>query len=127
MSVDQVTEIARRGDSIFVDLRDLGEHQIQGTISGAVSAPWGTLEFWRELTSAHYQATRVQDGTIVLFCTAGGVAPRAADILQQMGYRGIMFLAGGFAAWKAAGQPVERVRRANGDRFDMDSETAALG
>ncbi len=48
------------------------------------------------------------DAKIVLYCGGGYRSALAADALQQMGYRNVYSLAGGWRAWKAAGMAVER-------------------
>ncbi|NQV07787.1 molybdopterin-synthase adenylyltransferase MoeB, partial [bacterium] len=42
---------------------------------------------------------------VVLFCSAGNRSALAAEVLQDMGYRNVASLAGGFTAWKAQGRP----------------------
>ncbi len=48
------------------------------------------------------------DAKIVLYCGGGYRSALAADALQQMGYRNVYSLAGGWRAWKAAGLLVEQ-------------------
>lgn len=48
------------------------------------------------------------DAKIVLYCGGGYRSALAANALQQMGYRNVYSLAGGWRAWKAAGMAVER-------------------
>ena len=48
------------------------------------------------------------DAKIVLYCGGGYRSALAADTLQQMGYRNVYSLAGGWRAWKAAGLLVEQ-------------------
>ena len=40
-------------------------------------------------------------------CQSGGRSALATATMQQLGYKNVVNLAGGFAAWKAAGLPVE--------------------
>jgi rhodanese-related sulfurtransferase len=65
------------------------------------------LEFWEELTSAYYRAKADPHGRVVLHCSSGESSAGVADILRRMGYTNVAYLVGGFAAWLAAGQPVE--------------------
>lgn len=48
------------------------------------------------------------DARIVLYCGGGYRSALAADALQQMGYRNVYSLAGGWRAWKAARLLVEQ-------------------
>lgn len=44
---------------------------------------------------------------LILYCGGGFRSALAADVLQQMGYRNVYSMAGGWKAWKDAGAPVE--------------------
>ena len=44
---------------------------------------------------------------VILYCGGGYRSALAADVLQQMGYRNVFSMAGGWKAWKDSGAPVE--------------------
>src|SRR5260221_2002264 len=44
---------------------------------------------------------------VILYCGGGYRSALAADVLQQMGYRNVRSMAGGWKAWKDSGAPVE--------------------
>lgn len=44
---------------------------------------------------------------MVVYCQGGGRSAVAADTLTKMGYSHVSSLAGGFAAYRAAGLPVD--------------------
>ena len=44
---------------------------------------------------------------IVVYCQGGGRSAVAADVLTKMGYTNVSSLAGGLAAYQAAGLPVD--------------------
>jgi rhodanese-related sulfurtransferase len=44
---------------------------------------------------------------LVLYCGGGFRSALAADSLQQMGYRRVYSLAGGFRGWKDSGLPID--------------------
>jgi rhodanese-related sulfurtransferase len=46
------------------------------------------------------------DRELVLYCGGGFRSALSADSLQQMGFRSVASLAGGWKAWRAAGGPV---------------------
>lgn len=46
------------------------------------------------------------DAPIILYCGGGYRSALAAESLQQMGYRRVYSLAGGFRGWKDAGRPI---------------------
>jgi rhodanese-related sulfurtransferase len=44
---------------------------------------------------------------VILYCGGGYRSALAADVLQQMGYRNVFSMAGGWKAWKDSGAPIE--------------------
>jgi rhodanese-related sulfurtransferase len=42
---------------------------------------------------------------LILYCGGGYRSALAADVLQQMGYRNVFSMAGGWKAWKESGAP----------------------
>lgn len=92
------SELADRlGDaSIIVDVREPDEHA-EGAIAGALFVARGVLE------STLPRMVPDQATPIVVYCAGGSRSALAAETLQTMGYRDVVSLAGGFAAWKSAG------------------------
>lgn len=107
LTPDQVSAELASGDVVLIDVREPGERQQNGVIAGAVEAPRGMLEFWADASSPYHRPEFDPDRRIIVHCASGGRSALAADVLQQMGYGNVAHLDGGFAAWKAAGQPVE--------------------
>ncbi len=110
LTVDQVAAELAQGDTVLVDVREPDERVQNGVIPGAVHAPRGMLEFYADPTSPYHRPEFDPDRRIVLHCAAGSRSALAADTLQQMGYRNVAHLEGGFRAWKEAGQTVEEAR-----------------
>jgi rhodanese-related sulfurtransferase len=46
--------------------------------------------------------------TLVLYCGGGFRSALAGDALQQMGYKNVISLDGGWRGWNQAGLPVEK-------------------
>jgi rhodanese-related sulfurtransferase len=44
---------------------------------------------------------------LILYCGGGFRSALAADVLQQMGYRNVFSMAGGWKAWREAGAHIE--------------------
>ncbi len=44
---------------------------------------------------------------LILYCGGGFRSALAADVLQQMGYRNVFSMAGGWKAWREAGADIE--------------------
>ncbi len=108
LTVDQVAAELATGTVTLVDIREPAELQ-NGTISNAIHLPRGMLEFYADAASPYHRAELEPDRRIILHCASGGRSALAADTLQQMGYRNVAHLDGGFKAWEAAGKPVTKL------------------
>ncbi len=82
----------------LIDIREPDEFQ-QGAIEGAVLIPRGVLESTIALRFPS------EDTPLVLYCAAGARSALAAETLQDMGYRDVVSMAGGFGRWKSEGRP----------------------
>ena len=86
------------GAVTLVDVRSANEWA-GGHIPGAVHVPLGYLaEGCRSLP-----ATR----PLVMQCQSGGRSAIATSLLERLGFSGVINLDGGYAAWAAAGLPIE--------------------
>jgi len=98
-------EVARRrqaGDRFhFVDVREDNEWQ-KGRAAGAIHLGKGVIE--RDIE----KAIPDHDAEIILYCGGGYRSALAADALQQMGYRKVISMDGGWTRWTALGLPVDK-------------------
>jgi len=83
-------------DVVLVDVREKHEWN-DGYIPGAVHVPRGFLELQIE------EAVPNKAQTVVLYCAGGVRSLMAAKTLQEMGYRDVVSMAGGFGQWKGSG------------------------
>src|SRR2546428_400132 len=95
---EQVQDLIRSGDVQLGDVREKDEWNA-GHIPGAVHVPKSYLEQWAE------DRLPEKDKTTVLYCAGGVRSAMAADILQKLGYRNVISMAGGFNRWKDSGKP----------------------
>ncbi len=107
LTPDQVSAELARGDALLVDLRESNEREQNGVIPGAVHAPRGMLEFYADPSSPYHREEFEPDRRIIFHCASGGRSALAADTVQQMGYKNVAHLDGGFKAWKESGREVE--------------------
>ena len=107
LTPDQVSGELERGDALLVDLRESEEREQNGVIPGAVHASRGMLEFYADPSSPYHREEFSPDRRIIFHCASGGRSALAADTVQQMGYKNVAHLDGGFKAWKESGQKVE--------------------
>jgi len=109
VSVHDAIGLVGQGDVVFLDIREATERAQTGTVKGAVHVPRGFLEFQVDPESPMYKPEVTPQKRIILFCASGGRSTLAAKTLIDMGFPSVAHVAGGFAAWKAAGGPVEGV------------------
>ncbi len=88
------------GDSIVVDVRELGEW-VEGHVPGAVHVPRGSLE--QRIEGVAPDRSR----PLVVYCAGGNRSAFAAQTLGELGYADVVSLAGGFVDWKRNGFPFE--------------------
>lgn len=101
LTVDDVqSKLARKDAFELVDVREDSEWAA-GHIAGARHLGRGVLE--RDIEAAIPELDR----EIVLYCGGGFRSVLAAVSLQQMGYRNVASMAGGWRDWKASKGPVE--------------------
>lgn len=96
-----------RADVVFVDIRDIRELARTGRIPGAVHAPRGMLEFWIDPESPYHRPVFAEDKRFVFFCAGGLRSALATQTARRMGLSPVCHIGGGYAAWQAAGGPVE--------------------
>ncbi len=107
ISVQEALKLVDDPDTLFVDVRETAERQNTGGIAGSVHAPRGFLEFIVDPEGPMHNAALTSGKRLVLYCQTGGRSTLATKTLQDMGLDNVVNLAGGFAAWKKAGGPVE--------------------
>lgn len=88
----------RHPDSVLLDVREPAEYA-RGHVPGAVNVPQADL--------ATRLAELPRDHPLLLVCQSGNRSMRAAQFLRQVGFDAVANVAGGTAAWRAEGRPVE--------------------
>ena len=93
--------VARDQPHVLVDTREESEWAA-GHVKGAIHLSKGVIE--RDIE------TKVPDkaAKLVLYCGGGFRSALAADNLQQMGYKNVFSLDGGWRALKESGLPLEK-------------------
>lgn len=99
VSVEETLERAKDGANV-IDVREDNEFEA-GHAEGSRHMSRGIIE--RDIVQ-----TFPDKGTeLILYCGGGYRSALAADNLQRMGYTNVWSMAGGWAAWKDSGAPVE--------------------
>jgi rhodanese-related sulfurtransferase len=90
-----------KGGAVFLDCREPSEYEA-GHIPGAMNIPRGMLEF--------KIAEKIPDKNtrILMYCKTGGRASLSCCSIDQMGYKNVVSIDGGWKAWEKAKYPVEK-------------------
>ena len=114
VSAADAIKAAQSDDVVIVDIRDPREIERDGRIPGAFSCTRGMLEFWIDPASPYAKPIFQQDKKFIFHCAGGMRSALAAKTAQDMGLKPVAHMAGGFAAWRDAGGPVEKCRAEEG-------------
>ena len=96
-------------DLLVVDVREPSEYE-HGHIGGAHLVPRGIIEAAADTSyPMHYPPlSGARDQQIVIYCATSGRSAMATAVLQMMGFKKVLNLAGGFARWQSEGMPLVR-------------------
>ncbi len=108
LPVAEAMKLHAAGKATLVDIRDIRELSRDGRVPGAFHCPRGMLEFWIDPKSKYFKPAFGADTKFVFFCAAGARSALATQTAQRMWLKPVAHIAGGFAAWKAAGGSVEK-------------------
>ena len=109
MSAEDAIAAAKQPDVILIDIRDPREIERDGRIPGAFSCTRGMLEFWIDPESPYAKPVFQENKKFIFHCAGGLRSALAAKTAHDMGLAPVAHMAGGFAAWRDAGGPVEKV------------------
>ena len=99
---------AQREGAVLVDIRPASQRGGTGVIPGALVVERNVLE-WRfdPASDARLPVANRYDLPVIVYCQEGYTSSLAAAALQDLGLSRATDLAGGIAAWRAAGLPTE--------------------
>ena len=103
------TRAAAHDGALLVDIRPEAQRRSEGAVPGALIVERNVLE-WRfdPRSEARLPQATGYDVRVIVMCSQGYTSSLAAVALQDLGLRHATDLDGGFAAWAAAGLPVQR-------------------
>ena len=109
INVSQLYEICRQNaGAIVIDIREVAETRA-GSIPDALLIPRGVLEMSisseESLKRCFPSLELLAEQAVYLVCRSGARSVLAAVSLQQMGFKNVYSVAGGFLAWQSAGYP----------------------
>src|SRR5204862_3112936 len=107
LNVQEAIESLGRPDILLVDLRESSERAKHGTLSGALHAPYPTIEEGLKPGGMLREVAAATGRRIVFFCAFGERSAMAVAAAKDAGLANTAHIAGGIDAWKKAGGPVQ--------------------
>ena len=95
-----------RPDMLLVDLREAGERAKHGMLSGALHAPYPSIEQGLQPGGMLREVAAATGRRIVFFCAFGERSAMAVQAARNAGLTNTAHIEGGIDAWKKAGGPV---------------------
>jgi glyoxylase-like metal-dependent hydrolase (beta-lactamase superfamily II)/rhodanese-related sulfurtransferase len=106
LNARQAIDSLGRPDVLLVDLRESGERAKHGTLSGALHAPYTSIDESLQPGGMLREVAAATRRRIVFFCAFGERSAMAVAAAKQAGLANTAHIAGGIDAWKKAGGPV---------------------
>ena len=104
ISPSEALEKVQKKQCNLIDIRDAIEIQNIGGIENSFHIPRGLLEFSIQPNSAFVQNNNLDiNKELVLFCAAGGRSALAAKTLNEMGFKKVSHVEGGFGNMSNSG------------------------
>lgn len=99
-------DTAERAGALLVDIRPYAQRVREGEVPGALVIERNVLEWRFDPTSDARLPQASADLQVVVLCSEGYTSSLAAAALHDVGVPRATDLAGGVAAWRAAGLPL---------------------
>tara|TARA_B100001121_G_scaffold299651_1_gene308631 strand:+ start:576 stop:959 length:384 start_codon:yes stop_codon:yes gene_type:complete len=104
LSPEEALKLSNNGECNLIDIREKGELDKMGRIENSNHIPRGMLEFWLDPNSAYFKDGKFDlDKELILFCAGGLRSALATKSLQDMGFKNVSHIDGGFSSMKKAG------------------------
>mgnify|MGYP001396710330 CR=1 FL=1 len=101
ISPDDAHKMVNDNQCNLIDIRDIRELEKEGRVKNSLHIPRGMLEFWMDPSSPYYKQGKIDSSKeTVLFCAAGLRSALATKTLQDMGFKNVSHVDGGFGAIK---------------------------
>ena len=98
---DEAANLFKENKCNLIDIRDIRELEKEGRVKNSLHIPRGMLEFWMDPSSPYYKQGKIDSSKeIVLFCAAGFRSALATKTLQDMGFKNVSHVDGGFGTIK---------------------------
>jgi len=95
VTVETSKQLLAEGNIVVVDTREESEYAA-GHLDDAILLPRGVLEF--KIGNVPELADKSK--AVLIYCRSGNRSALAAQTMQQLGYKNVLSMAGGFEAWQ---------------------------
>ena len=97
INADEAFKMVEDNNCNLIDIRDAQELEKTGSVENSVHISRGMLEIFLDPNSVFFQQGKLdQNKEIVLFCAGGVRSALAVKALQNMGYKKVSHIEGGF-------------------------------
>ena len=98
---NEAAKLFKENKCNLIDIRDIRELERDGRVKNSLHIPRGMLEFWMDPSSPYYKQGKVDlSKETILFCAAGLRSALATKSLQDMGFKNVSHVDGGFSTIK---------------------------
>ena len=99
ITANEALKLSNDDACTLIDIREKGELDKTGRIENSNHIPRGMLEFWLDPDGPYFKSGKLDmNKEMVLFCAGGLRSALAAKSLQEMGFKKVSHIDGGFAA-----------------------------
>ena len=103
-SPEEVLKLIKEDKCNLVDIRDVRELEKNGRIENSQHIPRGMLEFWLDPDGTYFKEGKLDiEKEIILFCAAGMRSALATKSLQDIGFKNVSHIEGGFGSMTSNG------------------------
>ena len=104
ISTSEALKLSNDHKCNLIDIRDIRELENEGRVENSTHIPRGMLEFWLDHNSTCFKQDKIDlNKEIVLFCAGGLRSALSAKSLQDMGFKKVSHIEGGFSLMKNNG------------------------
>ena len=100
---NEAAKLFKENKCNLIDIRDIRELERDGRVKNSLHIPRGMLEFWMDPSSPYYKQGKIDSSKeTILFCAAGLRSALATKTLQDMGFKNVSHVDGGFSTIKTS-------------------------
>ena len=108
LSADEAMAVVGRPNIALVDLREQGERDRHGSISGSLHVPYTALQEQARTRRILSELVKSANKQLLFYCAFGERSAMAVQAAQDAGLTSTRHISGGIGAWKKASLPLTR-------------------